>query len=487
MIRLRNVRKVYPTRFGEKLVLDNVSFDLAMGEHLGVLGRNGAGKSTMVRLISGAERPSSGRIDREMSVSWPLAFGGAFHPMITGIDNVRFISRVYKQDFESNLEFVEQFAELGPYLREPVRSYSSGMRARLAFAISMITEFDCFLIDEIGAVGDARFHERCNYELFDKRANRAMVIISHDASYVRDHCNRFGVLHDAKLEIYDDFEIAYTEFKQLIGVSQTPVYKSEKKRDEPWTFNRSRLLSDVQRAALADDRFFALVQEAGSHSNRQNWAKAETLFAQALSLFPYERAYWTQHGHMTKVQGDFLKAEISYRTAYALDYLDREDILTHLQFVVEMQGIIFDEVSVPIGRIANFCGEPSGKPDIDTLAILFGVENFADDEAIVDLLRRYPTLDTLVAYFFRQYQNAPTIAGSLDRLEALPNEDWLKQIGCIAFAKDYDISTLDQFCELKSVGSVLPFLIENNAFSGWPETQAVISEFYTEAKLLPTA
>ena len=97
-----------------------------------------------------------------MSVSWPLAFGGAFQHNLTGVDNVRFISRIYEQDIEENLAFVEDFAELGQYLQEPVRTYSSGMRARLAFAISMIIEFDCFLIDEIGAVGDARFHDRCN-------------------------------------------------------------------------------------------------------------------------------------------------------------------------------------------------------------------------------------------------------------------------------------------------------------------------------------
>lgn len=215
-IRLNNVRKVYPTRFGEKLVLDGVGFELAMGERLGVLGRNGAGKSTMVRLISGAEKPTSGTIERHMSVSWPLAFGGAFQPQLTGQDNIRFISRIYGQDYERNLAFVEDFSELGPYLREPVRIYSSGMKARLAFAISMIIEFDCFLIDEIASVGDARFHDKCNFELFEKRGERAMVIISHDAAYVRDHCTRFAVLHDAKLVLYDDFELAYADFKELI-------------------------------------------------------------------------------------------------------------------------------------------------------------------------------------------------------------------------------------------------------------------------------
>lgn len=222
MIRVSDVHKIYHTRFGSNHVLNGVSFDLKMGEKLGILGRNGAGKSTLVRLVSGAEPPTAGTIERTMSVSWPLAFGGAFQVNLTGKDNVRFISRIYDQDFERNLAFVEDFAELGPYLKEPVRTYSSGMRARLAFAISMIIEFDCFLIDEVGAVGDARFHERCNYELFGKRCDRAMIVISHDAAYVRDHCNRFAVLHDARLTLYDDFELAYADFKELIGWKPPP-------------------------------------------------------------------------------------------------------------------------------------------------------------------------------------------------------------------------------------------------------------------------
>jgi len=222
MIRVRDLHKSYRTRFGTNHVLKGIGFDLAMGERLGILGRNGAGKSTMVRLISGAERPTSGSIESDLSISWPLAFGGAFQVQLTGIDNIRFISRIYEQDFEENLAFVEQFAELGPYLREPVRTYSSGMRARLAFAISMIIEFDCFLIDEISAVGDARFHDRCNFELFEKRADRAMIIISHDAAYVRDHCNRWAILHDGDLRHYDDFELAYADFKELIGWKPPP-------------------------------------------------------------------------------------------------------------------------------------------------------------------------------------------------------------------------------------------------------------------------
>jgi capsular polysaccharide transport system ATP-binding protein len=118
---------------------------------------------------------------------------------LTGLDNLRFICRIYGVDPEEKVDFVEDFSELGIYLREPVKTYSSGMRARLAFAISMVIEFDCFLIDEIIAVGDARFHEKCTHELFVKRGDRAMILVSHNAEYLREHCSRAAVLSGGEL------------------------------------------------------------------------------------------------------------------------------------------------------------------------------------------------------------------------------------------------------------------------------------------------
>ncbi|WP_022684272.1 ABC transporter ATP-binding protein [Sphingobium bisphenolivorans] len=209
MIIADHVHKIYPTRQGNRVILSDISFSVARGEKLGILGRNGAGKSTLIRLISGAERPTSGTITRTMSVSWPLAFGGAFQGALTGFDNVRFISRIYNQDYAQNIDFVQDFTELGLYLREPVKSYSQGMRARLAFAISMIIEFDCYLIDEVSAVGDARFHEKCAVELFHKRADRAMLIISHDPEYIKNHCSKFAILNKGDMKLYTDFDQAY--------------------------------------------------------------------------------------------------------------------------------------------------------------------------------------------------------------------------------------------------------------------------------------
>ncbi|WP_366857200.1 ABC transporter ATP-binding protein [Novosphingobium sp.] len=190
-------------------ILKDIDFRIEYGERVGILGRNGAGKSTMVRLISGAEKPDSGTIDRSMSVSWPLAFSGGFQGSLTGLDNLRFVCRIYGEDWRDHMAFVEDFTELGRYFREPVNTYSSGMLSRLAFAISMVINFDCFLIDEIMAVGDQRFHERCHIELFEKRASHAMVIVSHDAGYVRAHCKRLSVIKDGKLYNFEDNDEAY--------------------------------------------------------------------------------------------------------------------------------------------------------------------------------------------------------------------------------------------------------------------------------------
>ncbi|APA88935.1 ABC transporter ATP-binding protein [Paraburkholderia sprentiae WSM5005] len=214
MIELRNLTKAYNTRQGKRVVLDDINLRVRKGEKIGILGRNGAGKSTMIRMISGAELPTSGTIQRKMSVSWPLAFGGAFQGSLTGMDNLRFICRVYGTDARASEPFVQEFSELGYYLREPVKSYSAGMRARLAFAISMAIEFDCFLIDEIIAVGDSRFHEKCHHELFERRRDRSLIIVSHDAGYIRQHCDTAAVLVGGRLHSFENIDDAYSFYQQ---------------------------------------------------------------------------------------------------------------------------------------------------------------------------------------------------------------------------------------------------------------------------------
>lgn len=209
MIRLENVSKTYGTRFGRRKVLDGINLTLERGRHIGILGRNGAGKSTLIRLLSGAESPTSGRIHRGMSVSWPLAFTGAFQAHLTGLDNLKFVCRVYGVEWQPLVPFVEQFTELGIYLREPVMNYSVGMTMRLAFALSMAIEFDCFLIDEGLSVGDARFGDRCHEELFQKRKDRSFILVSHDPSIVRAYCERAAVLHLGRLHEFPSVDEAF--------------------------------------------------------------------------------------------------------------------------------------------------------------------------------------------------------------------------------------------------------------------------------------
>lgn len=216
MISLTNIHKTYETRSGPREVLKGLNLKVARGQKVGVLGRNGAGKSTLIRLISGAELPTRGQVHRGMSISWPLAFGGAFQGSLTGLDNLRFVCRIYGAPIAPAIPFVEAFSELGPYLREPVKKYSSGMRARLAFAISMAVEFDCFLIDEIVAVGDRRFHEKCHYELFERRKDRAMIIVSHDPGYIREHCDSAAVLSNGELISYENVDDAFHAYNAMM-------------------------------------------------------------------------------------------------------------------------------------------------------------------------------------------------------------------------------------------------------------------------------
>jgi capsular polysaccharide transport system ATP-binding protein len=216
MIRLRQITKVYPTRGGQHVVLDAIDFTVKRGEKIGILGRNGAGKSTLIRILSGAERPTRGEVSRGMSISWPLAFGGTFQNSLSGLDNLKFICRVYGVEYRDKIAYVEDFSELGKFMREPVRTYSSGMRARLAFATSMAVEFDCFLIDEVISVGDARFHQKCEAELFGKRGDRAFVMVSHEAHNIREHCSRAAVLAGGKLRLFDEVDQAYDYYRETV-------------------------------------------------------------------------------------------------------------------------------------------------------------------------------------------------------------------------------------------------------------------------------
>ncbi|MBV5328878.1 MAG: ABC transporter ATP-binding protein [Chlorobium sp.] len=215
MIVVNNIVKRYKTRNGHNIVLDGISFIVEKSEKIGILGRNGAGKSTLIRLISGIEHPDAGTIERHMKISWPLAAKGGFQGSLTGADNLRFICRVYGVDFKEKMQFVEEFAELGKYMNEPLKTYSAGMRGRLAFALSMAIEFDCYLIDEAMSAGDARFRDKCRYELLEKRCDRSFILVSHEPRQMRQYCNVFYVLRDGHMNRFVDPDEAYHFYQDL--------------------------------------------------------------------------------------------------------------------------------------------------------------------------------------------------------------------------------------------------------------------------------
>ncbi|MFL9840407.1 ABC transporter ATP-binding protein [Sphingomonas sp. ST-64] len=209
MIRFDRVSKQYRTRGGGyRRVLDETSFEIGPGQALGICGHNGAGKSTLLRLIAGVERPSSGTVDRAMSVSWPLGYASSFQSSLTGADNVRFIARVYGRPVDRVLAFVEEFAELGAYLDMPIRTYSAGMNARLAFAASLAVDFDCYLVDEITAAGDERFRARCHAALMERRERGTLIMVSHDPHVLRAYCDTGATLVDGRLTFYDTIDAA---------------------------------------------------------------------------------------------------------------------------------------------------------------------------------------------------------------------------------------------------------------------------------------
>ncbi len=213
MIRLHNISKKFETQHGWNTIFSDVNLTINRGEKLGILGRNGSGKSTLIRILGGITIPDEGSMEKNMSISWPLAFSGGFQGSLTGLDNVRFICRLYQANYKEVLEYVKDFSELGSYLSEPVKTYSSGMRARLAFALTLAIDFDCFLIDEVLAVGDDRFRARCHEELFVKRHDRSMILVSHHPETIRHVCNKACVLSDKQLHHFDNLDAAYSFYQ----------------------------------------------------------------------------------------------------------------------------------------------------------------------------------------------------------------------------------------------------------------------------------
>jgi capsular polysaccharide transport system ATP-binding protein len=199
MISLHNIRKVYKTKKGRNVVLNNVNQDFEPGNNVGILGRNGAGKSTLLRIIGGSEQPDSGKVDRQAKISWPIGFSGGFNTKLSGRENLRFICRLYDEDYAAVVKFVADFSELGDYLDMPIFTYSSGMRAKLAFGISMAINFEYYLIDEVTAVGDAVFRKKSEAFFAERRKTATLIVVSHSMGTIKALCDTMLVLHQGKL------------------------------------------------------------------------------------------------------------------------------------------------------------------------------------------------------------------------------------------------------------------------------------------------
>ncbi len=227
MIAFENVTQRYQTPKGMHTVLQDLSFTIPRGAKLGILGLNGAGKSTLLNLISGAQLPSAGRIRRQGVVSWPLGFAGGFNGSLSGLDNCLFVSRIYGQDEKSVAAFVADFAGLGEHFYLPVRSYSSGMRARLSFGLSLAFSFDFYLIDEIIAVGDMRFRKKCHDALLRLKASAGLILVSHSVPMVKEYCTSLAVVHDKRIRFFDDMKDGFRYYKSLGAAPGLPDHLQE--------------------------------------------------------------------------------------------------------------------------------------------------------------------------------------------------------------------------------------------------------------------
>jgi capsular polysaccharide transport system ATP-binding protein len=213
VIELSEVTKAYQTRSGSNVVLDRISLTFPPRTNIGILGKNGSGKSTLLRVIAGTEQPDSGSIRWGGLVSWPIGFSGGFNGSLSGEENCRFVARIYGADIDDVVGFTMDFSELGEYFHMPVRTYSSGMRARLAFGLSMAIQFDAYLVDEVTAVGDANFQAKCRKAFEERRDRASVIIVSHQMSTVRAYCERCAVLRKGKLLVFDSVDAACKEYE----------------------------------------------------------------------------------------------------------------------------------------------------------------------------------------------------------------------------------------------------------------------------------
>ncbi|CAD5595238.1 ABC transporter ATP-binding protein [Escherichia coli] len=221
MIAIENLTKSYKTQNGRHYVLKDVNLLFPEGKSIAFIGHNGAGKSTLLRIIGGIDRPDKGRIVTDKTISWPVGLSGGFQGSLTGRENVKFVARLYSKNNElrDKIDFVKDFSELGKYFDMPIKTYSSGMRSRLGFGLSMAFDFDYYLVDEITAVGDARFKKKC-IDLFNQKRDKSnLLMVSHNLNSLADYCDH-AILFDKQqnVHLFSEIEEAIYQYKIINSI-----------------------------------------------------------------------------------------------------------------------------------------------------------------------------------------------------------------------------------------------------------------------------
>ncbi|TGB94672.1 ABC transporter ATP-binding protein [Escherichia sp. E2748] len=218
MIKIENLTKSYRTPTGRHYVFKDLNLEIPSGKSVAFIGRNGAGKSTLLRMIGGIDRPDSGKIITNKTISWPVGLAGGFQGSLTGRENVKFVARLYakQEELKEKIEFVEEFAELGKYFDMPIKTYSSGMRSRLGFGLSMAFKFDYYIVDEVTAVGDARFKEKCAQLFKERHKESSFLMVSHSLNSLKEFCDVAIVFKDDNaVGFYEDVQEGIEEYKNL--------------------------------------------------------------------------------------------------------------------------------------------------------------------------------------------------------------------------------------------------------------------------------
>lgn len=222
MIKIENLTKSYRTPTGRHYVFKDLNLEIPSGKSVAFIGRNGAGKSTLLRMIGGIDRPDSGKIITNKTISWPVGLAGGFQGSLTGRENVKFVARLYakQEELKEKIEFVEEFAELGKYFDMPIKTYSSGMRSRLGFGLSMAFKFDYYIVDEVTAVGDARFKEKCAQLFKERHKESSFLMVSHSLNSLKEFCDVAIVFKDDNaVGFYEDVQEGIEEYYRIYALS----------------------------------------------------------------------------------------------------------------------------------------------------------------------------------------------------------------------------------------------------------------------------